>query len=77
MEIAEFIYKVVAEPSYKKTIRADKNRAGHSKYMRVEASSSDIHSKMAESANKHRKRYADYLKHISKPKYLIHGPVHS
>ena len=30
IEIAEYIYEGVVEPSYKKTTRADANRAGNS-----------------------------------------------
>ena len=31
MEISEYIYKGFVEPSYKKPIREDANRAGHSR----------------------------------------------
>ena len=40
MEIAEFIYEVVVEPSYKKTTRAESNCLGHIRQKRVEAASS-------------------------------------
>ena len=39
MEIAESIYEVVVEPSYKKPTRADANRSGHSSKKRVETAS--------------------------------------
>ena len=37
MEIFESIYKVVVEPSYKKSIWADANSAGHIRHNRGEA----------------------------------------
>ena len=35
MEITVYIYEGVVEPFYKKPTRADANRAGHSRRMRV------------------------------------------
>ena len=37
MEIAEYMYEVVVEPSLKKSPRADSNRAGLSRKRRVES----------------------------------------
>ena len=34
MEIAEYIYEGIVEPSYKKTTRADENHAGNNKNKR-------------------------------------------
>ena len=39
MEIAESIYEGVVKLSYKKSTRADANRAGHSRQKRVESAS--------------------------------------
>ena len=59
METAEFIYKVVVEPSYKKTTREDATCAGIRMLKIAEAVSSNPYSEMSDRASKHRKRYAD------------------
>ena len=43
MEISEYIYKGVVEPSYKKPTRSDVNRYGHSRHKRGEDASSWTH----------------------------------
>ena len=60
MEIAEYIYEGVLEPSYKKPTREDANSAGHISKMRGEATSSNNYSKMIERSGKHIKRYVDW-----------------
>ena len=57
MAIVESIYEGVVEPSYKKSIRADVNRAGHCRQMRVESDLSPTYSEMSKSAGKHKQRY--------------------
>ena len=59
METAEFIYKVVVEPSYKKTTREDATCAGIRMLKIEEAILSNTYSNMSERASKHRKIYAD------------------
>ena len=59
MEIADYIYEGVVEPSHKKPIHADSNRAGHSRYKRVEAASSLTCPEKGESASKRRKLLVD------------------
>ena len=77
MEKEEFIYNGVVEPSYKKSTRADLNRAGHSSKMRGEFSLSNTYSETSESYVKHRNIYVDHPKYRSKPTFIIHGPRHS
>ena len=55
VEIAEYIYKGVVEPSYKKTTRADANRAGHISNNRGLYTLSKMHPVMGQSAGKRRK----------------------
>ena len=76
MEIAEFIYEGVVEPSYK-TTGADANRAGNSRLNIGESALSNTYSEMSESSEKRRKTYVDNPKGKSKPTCLIHGPGHS
>ena len=61
MEIAESIYEVVVEPSYKKPTRADTNPAVHSRQKRGEADLSWTCPKKGESAGKCRQRHVDSL----------------
>ena len=73
MEIADSIYKVVVEPSYKKPTRADANRDGHSSKNRGKVDLSWTRPKKGESTDKCRKRYVDSPTEKSK-RYLIHVP---
>ena len=59
MEIAEYIYKSVVEPSYKEPNREDINRAGRSRNNRGEDDSYKTHPATVESSGKHIKRYVD------------------
>ena len=77
MEIAEYIYEGVVEPSYKKHTREDDNCADHSRKMRGESASSTTNYKMSESSGNRIKRYVDHPKDISKLSCLIHVPRHS
>ena len=67
MEISESIYKGVLEPSYKKHIREDSNRAGHSRQNRVELAFSWTLPKNGESNGKRRKRHVDRSTRNPKP----------
>ena len=69
--------KVLQNLLYKKPTREDENRAGHRRKIRGEAALSNTHSEMCESTGKHRKRYVDYPKDISKRTCIIHGYVNS
>ena len=59
MEINESIYEGVVEPSYKKSTRADTNRAGHSSNKRGESASSWTRPEKGESDGKRIKRHVD------------------
>ena len=72
MEIAEYIYKGLIEPSYKKTTRADANCDGQIRIKIGETTLSITYSKMSESSGNHRKRYVDYPKGRSKPVMVLH-----
>ena len=76
MYIADYIYKGVVEPYYKKNTRVDATRAGRSIQKRGEASSSNTYSEISESNEKYRKRYVDYPRGKSKT-CLMHVPVNS
>ena len=76
MEIAEYIYEGVLEPSYKKPTRTDARRAGQSRKMRRETALSNTQSEMSESSDKRRKSYVDHPKDRSKKTFLIHDPGH-
>ena len=77
MEIAEYFYRGVVEPSHKITNRADSNYSGHIRLKIVEAASSNTYSGMLERDGKCREIYVDHPKDRSKPTYLIRGPGHS
>ena len=76
MEIAESIYEVVVEPSYKKLTRADSNRADCIRQKRGETALSWTHPKKVEISGKRRKIHVDSPTGKSK-NCLIHGPGHS
>ena len=76
VEISEYIYEGVVEPSYKKTIRADTNCADHSRQKRGESTLSWNRPEKGEIADKRRKRHVDSPTGKSKI-CLIHGPGHS
>ena len=76
MEISESIYEGVVENSYKKPIRADANRAGHSRQKRGEAASTWALPEKYESAGKRIKQHIDSPMGKSKT-CLIHGPGYS
>ena len=76
MEIAEYIYERVVEPSYKKPTREDSNRAGHRRHKRGEAALSWTCPKECESTGEIIKRHVDSPVGKSK-KCLIHSPGHS
>ena len=59
MEITEYIYEFVVEPSYKNYTRADFNRDGHSRKRIGDAASSKAYSVKSKSAVKRNKRYVD------------------
>ena len=78
MDIYESIYEGLVEPSYKKTTRADSNRAVHSRLKRGDSASSNTYSEMSESSGKRRKRNADHPKvgtnpHVSSMAPDIHN----
>ena len=77
MEIVEYIYQFLVEPSNKNPTREYTNRDVHNKKMRGEASSLNTESNMSESADKRRNSYVDHHKDISNQTCLIHGPGHS
>ena len=54
MEIAEYIYEGVVEPSYKKPTRAYANRGGQSRNKRGESASTKTLPATSESAGKRR-----------------------
>ena len=60
MEIAESIYKLVVEPSYRKYNWKDSNCAGHSRQKRGETTLSHTHAAMIKNAGKRRKRYVGF-----------------
>ena len=62
METAESIYEGVVEPSYKKSTRADSNRAGHSRQILGEAAPSKTYSEMIKISDKGKQRYVDFTK---------------
>ena len=66
MDIAEYIYEGVVEPSYKQPTREDTTHAGHRRENRLESTSSHTYSAMIENTGKHRKRYVDHLERESK-----------
>ena len=73
MEISEYIYKGVLEPSYKTPTQAESNRAGNSRQKRGEAASQWNRPEKGDRAGKRRKRYI--YDPIGKSKTcLIHGP---
>ena len=72
--LAKSIYEGVVEPSYKKSTRKYANHAGLSRKMRGESASPTTCYNMSDSADEHRKRYADHTKDKSKLTCLIHGP---
>ena len=76
MEIAESMYKGVAETSYKSSTWSYANRAGCSRNKRKEYASSNTYPATVESAGKCRKRYVDCLTSGSKT-CLIHGAGNS
>ena len=76
MEIAEYIYKSVVEPYYKKPTREDINRAGRSRKNIGEADLYKTHPATVESADKRIKRYVDRST-IELETFLIHIPGHS
>ena len=67
----------VVEPSHKKPTREYYNRPGLRRKMIRESASSSTYYKMSENDGKHRKRYIDHPKDISKTTCLIHGPIYS
>ena len=73
MEIAESMYKGVAETSYKSSTWSYANRAGCSRNKRKEYASCNTYPATVESAGKCRKRYVDLLLGESK-NCLIHVP---
>ena len=77
MEITEYIYEFVVEPSYKNYTRADFNRDGHSRKIMGEAASSKSYSDTSKSSVKRNKRYVDSPKDRSQLIYLINGPGHA
>ena len=76
MEITEFVYEGVLEPSYKKPTQAGSNRVGHIRNKIGESALSNTHPATGESTGKCQKRYLDRLKSESKT-CLVHGPGHS
>ena len=76
MEITEYIYKGVVEPSYKKPTREYANRAGNSRKKRGESASSKTHPVTIESSDKRQKWYVDHSRRKSRT-CLIHGLRHS
>ena len=77
IENLEPIYEGVVEIAYKKYTRADANRAGHSRQMRGESTSSKTYSEMIKISGKHKKRYVNHPRDKSKLTCLISGPGHS
>ena len=77
MEIMEYIYEVVVKPSYKKSTRADANRAGNSRNMRGESASSKTHYKTSKRSGKRKQRYVYHLRDRSKLTCIINGLGHS
>ena len=73
----ESIYEGVVEISYKKYTREDDNRAGHSRQMRGEFTSSKTYSDMIKRDGIHKKRYVNHPRDQSKLTCLIRGPGHS
>ena len=76
MYIAEYIYEVLVEPSYKQSTRKYATHDYHIRKKRGEDASSHNLSTMSEISDKHRKRYVEYTMGKSKT-CLIHGPGHS
>ena len=60
MDIAEYIYEGVVEPSYKQSNSAYSTRSGHNSKNIWEYTSSHTYSVMSESSDKDRKRYVDH-----------------
>ena len=60
MEISEYLYESVVEPSYKKSIRADSTHVGHSRENKEVSDLSHTYSAMSESAGKRRRIYSDH-----------------
>ena len=77
MKIKEYIYEGVVEPYYKKTTRADANRACLRRKMRGEYASSTTYSNRNYGSVKRRKRYVDNPNDRPKLTCLVHCPVHS
>ena len=76
MEISESIYEGIVETSYKNPIRADANRAGHSRQNRGEAASPWDRPEKGERAGKSIKQHIYSSTEKSKT-CLIHGPGYS
>ena len=77
MEIAEYVYEDILEPSYRIFTKSDANHDVHRRKMRREATMSNKCSEMSESARNHRKSYVDHSKDTSRPTRLIHRPGNS
>ena len=76
MEIAEIIYEVSVEPSYKIN-RVDSKRAGNIRQIRVVAASSKSYSEVVNHSGNLNQRYVDHSIDKSKLTCLIHGNFHS
>ena len=76
MEITEFIYKCVVEPSYRNLARVDSNCAGHIRHKRGEFFSSWALPDQGESDDKRRKLHV-YSPVVKSKTCLIYRPWHS